>query len=161
MKPSGFSLVELIVVIIILGILAITVTPRFIDIGTDARIASLKGLSSAIKSTAKMGYAKCLIQSTCNTSAVFNATPNPIAVINGEQVGFHRGYPKAWPHGGTLGIDGLIELSGFTAQPYEAGSFERLFTLDSSPTPETCSVLYKQPISDSGTLEINIDDTGC
>lgn len=43
-QPQGFTLIELVVVIVILGILAVTAAPQFLNLQGDARRASLQGL---------------------------------------------------------------------------------------------------------------------
>lgn len=48
---KGFTLIELVIVIIVLGILSATAVPKFINLNTDAKISTLKGIQGAIEST--------------------------------------------------------------------------------------------------------------
>lgn len=57
----GFTLIELIVVIVILGVLSVSAAPKFVSLQSDARVATLQGLKGAIKSTDTGAYAKALI----------------------------------------------------------------------------------------------------
>ena len=57
-KQTGFTLIELVVVIVVLGILAVTAAPRFLNIQDDAREARLEGMKGAIASGLGIGYGK-------------------------------------------------------------------------------------------------------
>lgn len=62
LKNKGFTLIELVVVIVILGILAATAAPKFMNLTKDAKIANLKSMYGSLTSAFKMVHAKSIIQ---------------------------------------------------------------------------------------------------
>lgn len=153
-KQTGFTLIELVVVIVILGILAATAAPKFIDLTGDARTSVMEALSGSLKSARDMGHAKALVDPGVTT-------------IAGETVAFVEGWPDAASIVSLLDLDADVTavttaaaggVAGFTVFTYDGTG------PDTVPDPlddTTCTVTYTETDDSNVAPEIVIFTGGC
>ncbi|CAK2655824.1 MSHA pilin protein MshA [Vibrio crassostreae] len=98
-RQGGFTLIELVVVIVILGILAVTAAPRFLNLQDDARESALQGLAGAMNGASGIVFGKAAIEGR-------EASSTPV-IVEGVQTIW--GYPTAT----SAGIEAAFDMDGF------------------------------------------------
>lgn len=105
-QQAGFTLIELVAVIVLLGILAVTALPRFVNLQSDAREAVLEGVVAAMQGVSTQIYAKSLISGV--EGIADTVAPAPTVSANGGNVAVSFGYPTSAAIYGLLDVDSAV-----------------------------------------------------
>lgn len=148
-RQNGFTLIELVVVIVILGILAVTAAPKFLNLQDDARASSLQGLKGAIDGAAGITYGKAAIQGLESISAGA-PTVDGIAII--------YGYPTATSAALNAAVTGLEQDWKVAKGGDDNTSISYTYK---SNDADTCIVTYTQATSSAVATTVVVPGTGC
>ncbi len=145
-KSTGFTLIELVVVITILGILAAFAVPKFIALDTQARIATINGLAGSVKSAASL--ARGMSMATGNANVV---------TMEGQTVNLANNYPDSTNNGIPNAVN--TSTSDFT---YNPGAAQGVWSKVGAPgAAGTCAVIYIPPTVAGAAPVVNVVTTGC
>ena len=153
-KQAGFTLIELVVVIVLLGILSATAIPRFVNMRNEAIIATMQGLKGSLESAATMAHAKALVQGK-DTQA--NAT----IVVGGATVNLVYGYPA----GTAAGISLMLETPSGDwkqrASTYPGAWIYWQGGINEDAGAAQCYLRFRQATTAGSRPVIDFQDSGC
>jgi MSHA pilin protein MshA len=143
LKPSGFTLIELVVVITILGILAAFAVPKFIALDSQARIATINGLAGSVKSAASL--ARGMSMATGNANVV---------TMEGSPVNLTNNYPDSTAAGIPMAVN--ASTADFT---YNPGAAQGVWSKVGAPG--TCTVTYVPATAAGAAPVVTVNTAGC
>ncbi|WP_028864107.1 prepilin-type N-terminal cleavage/methylation domain-containing protein [Psychromonas aquimarina] len=147
-KQSGFTLIELVIVIIILGILAATAVPKFVDLQGDAREAAMKGMKGALEGAATLVYSQSAIAGQEKSPATTSTSTSGLNIV--------YGYPKAT----SADLSLVMELDSADWTITGTGPAYITAAGATSGASSTCKVTYTDATSVARPT-IEVDNTTC
>jgi len=145
-QQKGFTMIELVVVIVVTGVLAAVAVPKFMGVTKDARISAMDGIADALTSQLKSTYAKSMMKQE-------EKSATGTLQINNVSTDIKWGYPV----GTSAAVGNLLDLG----TEYAISSTGGAATVQYSTALANCKVVYTEASSSSVTHTVVTDTSGC
>jgi MSHA pilin protein MshA len=157
---SGFTLVEMIIVISILSVLAVTAYARMARIDSEARQTSLKSFKATVLSAASMAKGVCMSDPQCSNSQTTATTQ-----IEGNTIYFSHGYPVGWlgNEDGAGTLLQLVDAGKFSVQPSLSDNNHAVYFLQGARDINHCQLEYtiSTTAASVSAVTVTTDNSGC
>jgi MSHA pilin protein MshA len=156
----GFTLVELVIVMLIMSVLAVTAYARMSKTDSQARLASLQSFKATVLSVATMAKGMCISDPQCDIDQ-YQTTSS--TTIEGKPILFTGRYPVGLAPNGAAGLDQLMMPGRFTIQPALSDTNRATYFLAGARDENHCKLEYSitSAPSNPSVLSVTIDSSGC
>jgi MSHA pilin protein MshA len=140
-KSAGFTLIELMSVIVILGVLAATAIPRFVDLSGSAKAAAVEGVAGALASASSLNHAQNIANDaglTATAATLVNTCDDVAGLLDG---GLDADYYIQTDAGTTVSGGGIASEGGVSTCTVRYDSNGNN-TYDVADTPSALFTVY-------------------